>query len=155
MQLTSLTVNAYHGTPSSFTLDQIKLDPWPHTTNDRKVSLGAYFTSNKELASLYGQVLEARLMFNNLVDLRGFDGIQDARVFYRSLPAEIPDRLACEVSAGYSGALDAYHLLETALGRCDLINQLKGAGCDGIAFREAYSDVFVPLLRSSIYSRKK
>ncbi len=155
MQLTSCTVQAYHGTPNLFALDQIKLDPWPHTTNDRKVSLGAYFTSNKELASLYGQVLEAKLVFKKLVDLRGFDGIQDARAFYRSLPADIPDRLACEVSAGYSGVLDVYHLLETALGRCDLINQLKSAGCDGIAFREAYSDVFVPLLRSTIYSRKK
>ena len=151
MQLTSLTVNAYHGTPKPFSLDQLKIDPWPSTTDDRKISLGAYFTSNQVLASMYGQILEATLVFNAALDLRCFDGVRDAQEFYRCIPVDIPDRLGREVSAGYSGLLEAYHLLETALGRCDLIHQLKSIGCDGIAFRESYSDVYVPLVRRSIY----
>lgn len=146
-----LTVTAYHGARVPFDLADINLDPWFQTTDERKVSLGAYFTTNQLLASMYGQVLVADLCFHNLVDLRMLNGVFTALDFYASLPVDIPERLAGEVSAGYIGALEPHHLLEFALTRIDIVREMKTMGYDGIAFREANSDVFVPFARSVIH----
>lgn len=140
---------AWHGTNLPLSVTDLWLDPCPKYTDERKVSLGVYFTTNRHLAECYGNPIKANLSFKNLLDLTALQDFTPVE-FFGALPVDVPMRLKAEIVGGYTGQLEAHHILEQLLCRYDLVAKLKLLGFDGIAFREAYSDVYVPFSKAVI-----
>ncbi len=120
-------------------------------TDDRKISLGAYFTTNNTLASMYGKgkPLKATLAFKKLLDLSNLSRFS-ADEFFDSIPLEIPEKVKGEIVGGYTQQIEGHFILERLLSKIDLIEELKKQGFDGISFIEAHSQVIVPFDRMNV-----
>lgn len=145
-------LQVWHGSRTKLPVNSLRIDPNPKYTDERKISLGLYFTSNKKLSELYGIPISADLDFQSLLDLTHLDRFTPAE-FFECIPLDIPEKLKAEIVGGYTAQMDGHHILESLLSRFDFVNRLKQQGYDGVAFREAYSDVYVPFYRSVINER--
>lgn len=137
-------VQVWHGSNKAFSINDINCSEQRMHGEDRKISMGAYFTNNEKLAACYGKPMACHLAFNKLLDLRRFEvGTFTPKEFFDALPVNISLRIRAEITAGYVGAQEPYFLLESLLRMMDLVSKLKSMGYDGITFNEAYSDTYV------------
>ena len=138
--------SVWRGSDEKYTSLDAIICPEREGTDDRNISLGAYFTDNKVLAGHYGHVKSYQLQFNQLLNLTGATGNQILDL----LPMHIPNRVKGEIIGGYIFQLEPHFVLERLLLKLYLVNQLTDLGYDGIAFTESYSSVFVPFNKAVI-----
>lgn len=131
--MNAVTATVFHGTDAEFG----RFDCSPkHDLNSRR--LGAYFTTNQALASLYGtRVIQASVHLSNPLDIRGLD----ARAAIDMLPISCGER--AELRSAFRGTdYMQYGLLES-LSPIHLRVRLEVANYDGIIYSEAGGDAFI------------